>query len=189
MTESVTMSPIGNTQALPIPPEKIECSQNDLATSGAQCVGPITSGPRGALSPTIDEGSGLNPYKRVPGVSNYELAMAQTNLLGGNELNSPPYNGDRGAGDNPVSPASTSIYATGNGGLRPYGASGARPNGGNPTGLGDAPLESYVKLLVNSQLAAQGVPTNEPFQVNETQAIPNAEGILKKSMDTIIGKK
>jgi hypothetical protein len=27
-----------------------------------------------------------------------------------------------------------------------------------------APLESYVKMLVNSQLAAQGIPTVEPFQ-------------------------
>jgi hypothetical protein len=30
--------------------------------------------------------------------------------------------------------------------------------------MSDAPLESYVKMLVNSQLAAQGIPTNEPFQ-------------------------
>jgi hypothetical protein len=52
-------------------------------------------------------------------------------------------------------------------------------------------------MLVNSQLAAQGVPTNEPFkqaanhtqqaqgamepfQVNEAVAIPNASDYMKK---------
>jgi hypothetical protein len=44
----------------------------------------------------------------------------------------------------------------------------------------DTPLETYVKELVNSQLAAQGVPMNEPFQVNESAAIPNASDYLKK---------
>jgi len=44
----------------------------------------------------------------------------------------------------------------------------------------DTPLETYVKELVNSQLAAQGVPTNEPFQVNESAAIPNASDYMKK---------
>jgi hypothetical protein len=55
-------------------------------------------------------------------------------------------------------------------------------------GADDAsPLDSYVKMLVNSQLAAQGIPTVEPFQssvepfqVNETTAIPNASDYLKK---------
>lgn len=48
-------------------------------------------------------------------------------------------------------------------------------------GADDAsPLDSYVKMLVNSQLAAQGIPTAEPFQVNETTAIPNASDYLKK---------
>jgi len=183
MTESSTLSPYGNTELLPIPPEKIECAQDKLATSAGQCA------PGAQLGGQLGEGSGLNPYKDVPYVSAAELAMAQADLLGGNELNVPPYSGARGAGDKPVSPTSTSRYATGNGVLRPHGASGARPSGGNPTGLGDAPLESYVKMLVNSQLASQGVPMNEPFQVNEKQAIPNAEGVLKKSMDTIIGKK
>jgi len=46
--------------------------------------------------------------------------------------------------------------------------------------FGDAPLESYVKLLVNSQLAKQGVPMNEPFQVRESDAIPNATDYIKK---------
>jgi hypothetical protein len=35
-------------------------------------------------------------------------------------------------------------------------------------------------MLVNSQLAAQGVPTNEPFQSSEATAIPNATDYMKK---------
>jgi hypothetical protein len=35
-------------------------------------------------------------------------------------------------------------------------------------------------MLVNSQLAAQGVPTNEPFQASQEQAIPNATDYMKK---------
>jgi hypothetical protein len=54
----------------------------------------------------------------------------------------------------------------------------------------ETPIETYVKMLVNSQLAAQGVPTVEPFQsssgavepfqVNESAAIPNASDYMKK---------
>lgn len=60
----------------------------------------------------------------------------------------------------------------------------------------EAQLDSYLKEVVNSQLAAQGVPTNEPFVghssvaaepfvsyepfVSESDAIPNASEYLKK---------
>ena len=69
----------------------------------------------------------------------------------------------------------------------------------------EAQVDSYLKEMVNSQLAAQGVPTNEPFQsssgagtyqgqrsvapepfvsyesfyVSEPDAIPNASEYLK----------
>jgi hypothetical protein len=163
-------------------PEPSECATDGVATSESQCVAGRTLGRQ------ISEGSGLNPYKRVE-MPLTGVGMAQTNLLGGNELNVPPYSGATGAGAGAVSPPSTSMYATGNAVVRRYGASGARPNGANPTDVDDSPLESYVKMLVNSQLASQGVPMNEPFQVNETQAITNAEGVLKKSMKEIVGTK
>lgn len=50
----------------------------------------------------------------------------------------------------------------------------------------EAQLESYVKELVNSKFAEQGIPTNEPFvsyepfEVNESAAIPNASEYMKK---------
>jgi hypothetical protein len=43
----------------------------------------------------------------------------------------------------------------------------------------EAQLDSYLKEMVNSQLAAQGVPTNEPF-VSESDAISNASEYMKK---------
>jgi hypothetical protein len=52
----------------------------------------------------------------------------------------------------------------------------------------DTPLETYVKELVNSQLAAQGVPTNEPFQVNATSAIQNASDYMKKMASSIFSE-
>jgi len=91
---------------------------------------------------------------------------------------------------------------------RPLGASSIPATVKHDMGMDDAPLESYVKMLVNSQLAAQGVPTNEPFQsgayqgqgpvgaeplqsgayqglaepfqVLEANAIPNASDYMKK---------
>jgi hypothetical protein len=63
---------------------------------------------------------------------------------------------------------------------RTIGSSSVPASAANPTGLGPAPLESYVKMLVNSQLVAQGIPTNEPFQIKEADAIPNATDYMKK---------
>lgn len=80
----------------------------------------------------------------------------------------------------PVSPATSYSTVTAPGVARPVGASSVPASVRFDPALGDAPLESYVKMLVNSQLAAQGIPTNEPFQVREVDAIPNATGYMKK---------
>jgi hypothetical protein len=62
---------------------------------------------------------------------------------------------------------------------RPLGASSIPATVRNETG-GGTPLEDYVKMLVTSQLAAQGVPTNEPFQLKETEALANASDYMRK---------
>ncbi len=80
----------------------------------------------------------------------------------------------------PVSPAKTYSHVTAPGVARPVGARSIPPLVRHDPAFGDAPLESYVKLLVNSQLAKQGVPMNEYFQVREADAIPNATGYMKK---------
>ena len=69
-------------------------------------------------------------------------------------------------GDGAVSPMQSYKIVSAPGVARPAGASSIPATVRKDTGLYDAPLESYVKMLVNSQLAAQGVPTNEPFQTS-----------------------
>ena len=89
-------------------------------------------------------------------------------MLPGNELNVPGnYRGPRGAGDGAVSPPKLSNYVSGNAVLRRFGNTGGPPSAKNATGLGDAPFETYIKMLVSSELAEQGIPTNEPFQLKE----------------------
>lgn len=147
------------------------CSADDMATSDSQC-----SAGTVAHLPPVSEG----PTKA-------DISSAQN----GGDLS------PGGAGDKPVSPAPSYSHVTAPGVARLIGSSSVPASAANPTGLGDAPLESYVKMLVNSQLAAQGVPTNEPFkqaanhtqqaqgamepfQVNEAVAIPNASDYMKK---------
>lgn len=150
------------------------CSADDMATSESQC-----------SAGTIPQ---LTPAATTPTAADLDAAQNSGMI-------SPT-----GAGDKPVSPAPTFSVVTAPGVARAIGSSSV-PASANPTGLGDAPLESYVKMLVNSQLAAQGVPTNEPFaqdwkqiagssqqgqgamepfQVNEATAIPNASDYMKK---------
>jgi hypothetical protein len=69
---------------------------------------------------------------------------------------------------------------------RPLGAS-SMPATVRHEADGGSPLENYVKMLVNSQLAAQGVPTNEPFQVNETAALANASDYMRKVFRGVVG--
>jgi len=78
-------------------------------------------------------------------------------------------------------------WYTANGVARKVG-SGSIPDTVRKDNSLDTPLETYVKELVNSQLAAQGVPTNEPFQVNETSAIPNASDYMKKMVGGIFSE-
>ena len=157
-------------------PPASTCSADDMATSESQC----SAGAVPQLPPVST------------GPSRADLDAAQ---------NSGMLSPTGGAGDKPVSPAPTYSVVTAPGVARAIGSSSVPASAANPTGLGDAPLESYVKMLVNSQLAAQGVPTNEPFaqdwkqvagssqqaggamepfQVNEAVAIPNASDYMKK---------
>jgi hypothetical protein len=99
--------------------------------------------------------------------------------------------------DGEVSPSTRYTMNTAPGIARKFSDS---PIPSSVRGDGDeTPIETYVKMLVNSQLAAQGVPTVEPFQsssagtyqgqsggavepfqVNESAAIPNASDYMKK---------
>lgn len=63
--------------------------------------------------------------------------------------------------------------------VRPASATSERPT--FPAAVSateDRPFETYVQMLVRSEMAAQGVPTNEPFQVE--QVIENVSKAVKR---------
>jgi len=158
--------PIGNINNL--------CRPNGFLTSSSQCgagsipqIGNIRT-ERGSIyyKPSADELSMIsenNPLFNtdVP----IDLATQGSNAIG------------TGAGV--VSPAKTWKTVSGNANVVELGTT-PQTSMWNNGGLYATPLESYVKLLVRSELAAGGVPVNEPFQVNETSAIGNATDYLKK---------
>jgi hypothetical protein len=124
-----------------------------VATSAAQCT-------PGAKLGNVRSGATSN-YK--PGAA--ELNMIQDNVpfstsRRGVDIAAPIGPGVIGSG--PVSVARTTPQVTGNGVV-------TVPKGGpytitNQPSLFTSPFEEYVKLLIKSELAEQGVPTNEPFQ-------------------------
>lgn len=151
-----------------------DCASDKLATSLSQCA------PGATLGNVRSESSDYKPTAA-------ELLLAQDNTaLAGNELNvAGSYSGPTGTGSSSVSSPTTTYLPSGNGMVvtRPSTAPGLS----NAFDL-SSPLESYVKLLVRSELASEGIPVNEPFQVNETQAPGNAATIVKESTRDLMKK-
>lgn len=141
----------GKTRTVPIAVDDLNCAPDDIATSTSQCV-------PGATLPNLrlDTRTAGSP-------SASDLARAQySGLLGGNELNVPAYLGATGTGAGAVSPPRTYNTVSGNGVVRRLGDSSI-PRTAVNSSTGN-PLDDYIKMIVRSQLAAQGIPTNEPFQ-------------------------
>lgn len=158
------------------------CSADDIATSSSQC-SPATMPSQKSDTDTKPTAANLSAAQDggiVDRAAGFDLSAKQ-NL-----------------GDGAVSPVQSYKIVSAPGVARPAGASSIPATVRKDPALGDAPLESYVKMLVNSQLAAQGVPTvepfqtsnagyqgqgpvgAEPFQVTQEQAIPNATDYMKK---------
>lgn len=137
---------------VPVATEDLGCDVDEVATSASQCV-PGQTIPKGGL----DARTAADP-------TDEELARAQdSGLLGGNELNAPAaYLGATGTGAGAVSPPTTYNTVSGNGVVRRLGDSSI-PVTAVDSSTGN-PIDNYIKMIVRSQLAAQGVPTNEPFQ-------------------------
>jgi hypothetical protein len=145
-------------------PPKGTCTPDKLVTSGSQC------------SSGSGSGSGVLPPKDDITQRDLDNASNSGNIAVGGGWRK-EYNRTRHMrGD--VSPATHYTMNTAPGVARKYSDSSIPST---VRGDGDeTPIETYVKMLVNSQLAAQGVPTVEPFQVNESAAIPNASDYMKK---------
>jgi hypothetical protein len=86
-------------------------------------------------------------------------------------------------GSSPVSAATTTSQVTGNAVVRPVGAQGGPYSITNQPDLFTSPFEEYVKVLIKSELAATGIPTNEPFQDS-----PNMINYLKKEVNKVVKK-
>jgi hypothetical protein len=146
------------------------CSTDKIATSPTQCG--ASSIPQ--LPPAMDTRNSDKP-------SAASLAAAADSgviVSHGWDSSQTQMNNVRPESKQPVSASTNYSVITAPGVARPVGASSIPASVHKPGG--DAPLESYVKMLVNSQLAAQGIPTIEPFQVHEAQAIHNASDYMKK---------
>jgi len=163
-------------------PPKNTCSADDTATSESQCSpgAVMQKGSAGGPAPTADNLAAAQDGGIVDRAAGMNLSATQN------------------FGDGAVSPTQSYKIVSAPGVARPAGASSIPATVRHETGMSDAPLESYVKMLVNSQLAAQGVPTNEPFQTHnagyqgqggvaaepfqatQEQAIPNASDYMKK---------
>jgi hypothetical protein len=137
------------------------CSADDTATSDSQCspAATLQKGAESARNPTPENLSAAQDSGIIDRASGFNLSATQN------------------IGSGAVSPVQSYKIVSAPGVARPAGASSVPAP---VAGLHDSPLEAYVKMLVNSQLAAQGIPTNEPFQVTEESAIPNATEYLKK---------
>ena len=157
-----------------------DCSPNDTQTRPSQCSG-------SSLGWAIGEGKGYNFGDRTagPGESN----IAGGDLLGDsqNDLTDPTYintikqwrGSVRGTGDGPVSPGKSSKYISGgNGVIRDITQESIRGLNNSPD-LAQSPVENYVRMLVRSELASEGIPMIEPFQ-SPSEVIGNAETFLKE---------
>lgn len=144
------------------------CSVDDIVTFGTQC-------PGASAGQSAEDRAKAMAMMASLGAGSGNMDQMQNAMDGTMQMNK--VRPDTGM---PVSPTTTYSQITAPGIARPVGASPIPPLVRHDPAFGDAPLESYVKLLVNSQLAKQGVPMNEPFQVREADAIPNATDYMKK---------
>lgn len=177
-------------------PDEADCTVDGIATSNIECNPGVTEAalaaagslpawlrPRRLASVGDILGnvrSELGDYK--PGDD--ELNLAQDNsALSGLEMDIAGSKGAGvlGTGSGAVSPPKLYTTVSGNGLVRRVGQSSVPFGISKSADLQASPLEDYVKLLVRSELASEGIPMNEPFQVNEAQALGNAEEYLKKT--------
>ena len=145
-------------------PPKGTCTPDKLVTSGSQC------------SSGSGSGSGMLPPKDDITQRDLDNASNSGNIAFGGGWRTEYNRTRRMSGD--VSPPRYYSMNTAPGVARKYSDSSI-PSTVRDDG-DETPIETYVKMLVNSQLAAQGVPTVEPFQANESAAIPNASDYMKK---------
>lgn len=157
-----------------------------VATSTAQCTPGAMGSGKGKLLGNMRSDKTSN-YK--PGAAELDLVQDNAALSDtGRELNLEGSIGTGVIGAGPVSAAKTTKEVTGNGVVRPVGATGGGPYTlTNQPGLFTSPFEEYVKVLIKSELAESGVPLNEPFQ-NQQVAVTSANSSVANYVTKSITK-
>jgi len=150
-----------------------------VATSGAQCtpgakLGNVRS-ERGDYKPSADE---LGMTQSNDWVDTWPKVDVQGSGIGSRWAGGPGV-----LGSSPVSAAKTTSQVSGNAVVRPLGAQGGPYSITNQPNLFTSPFEEYVKVLIKSELAESGIPTNEPFQDS-----PNIINYLKKEVNKVVKK-
>ena len=159
-------------------PASADCTPDKTRTSPSQC-------PGSSLGWAIGEGKGLNFGDRTAGPRDSNVSGGLLQGDGANDLTDPTYinalkrwNGSvRGTGDGAVSPGATSDYVGGNGVVRRITDESIRGLNNSPD-LTQSPIENYVRMLVRSELASEGIPMIEPFQ-SPSEVMGNAGKFLK----------
>jgi hypothetical protein len=141
-----------------------------VATSLAQCT------PGAKLGILRSESSNYQP-------TGDELNMAQDNTALSNTGDGVNLQGSgKGViGDKPVSAAKTTTQVSGNG-VVTTGKGGPYTLTNQPD-LNTSPFEAYLKVLIKSELAAEGVPVTEPFQNP-----PNVIKYISNEVEKVIRK-
>jgi hypothetical protein len=158
-----------------IPIEKCEKTVKISGKEDIQTSQPI-------ISPSqCDATSGLPSYSEL---SEYEpsesqLSSIQTNMALGGDAGVGPATQNIPDTGGAVSAPKKSDTVSAPGVSRPLGSSGETTSFPAAVNLGtDKPFENYIQMLVRSELASQGVPMNEPFQVGNV--VQNATGYFRK---------
>jgi len=146
-----------------------------VATSASQCA-------PGAKLGNVRSAKTSN-YR--PGAA--ELNVIQDNTALSNSGRDLDLTGSVGAGvigSGPVSAAKTTKEVTGNGVVTIPRSTGGPYTFTNQPNLFTSPFEEYVKVLIRSELANGGIPTNEPFQ----DTPPNIVNYLTKEVNKVVRK-
>jgi len=173
-------------------PSPGDCSPVNTQTSPSQCSG-------SSLGWAIREGTGLNFGDRTAGPTRrVDTDIGNGGILQGdgqNDLTDPTYinairqwsGSVRGTGDGAVSPGESSEYISGNGVIRSITDQSIRGLNNSPD-LTQSPIENYVRMLVRSELASEGIPIIEPFQ-SPSEVIGNADKFLKDRTVSLLDRR
>lgn len=186
-------------------PAEGSCKVTDMTVSPFQCPSILGTTQRPGFNPAAQPRGASPSTSDMPGRAS--LTATQDNTFAGQVGTFGPYRGgqpnpqetvDRGVmgiqTNKPISDTSGGggVPSTGPqpaptitapGISRPLGSASQQISYPSAAGLGGTPFDDYIKIMVRSELAQQGVPLNEPFQVNDV--LQNTTGYFKAKAQSL----